>query len=107
MLDILPNTLLISNSEGLHVIPFSEIIRLQGRSNYTEIICQDRIIVFSRTLKSILDEIDSDFFVRVHKAHVINLRFIRLKTKNEMKMSNGDTVPLSRKSYAFSNMKVA
>jgi len=86
---------------GNRWIEIKNIIRCEAESNYTKIIVRNDTTIYtlSKTLKHIEHEvINSDQFFRVHQSHLVNLSQIKdMKVQNmEIKMVNGDTVPLSR-----------
>ena len=88
-------------SEGMEFLSTDQIIRCQSESNYTHIILRDsgRLLV-SRTLSIVEEMIDSKSFLRVHKSHLINLKYIRRFVRNDggyIVMDDGSQVPVSRR----------
>lgn len=85
---------------GHEEISVFDIIRCQAESNYTEIYTKNnQTFILSKTLKYVEEELlSSDYFVRVHNSHLINLNFVdksRLTASN-VTLTNGDKVPVSR-----------
>jgi two-component system, LytTR family, response regulator len=79
----------------------ARIIRCQGESNYTHIWFEDgKHLLVARTLAE-FEELLSDFgFIRVHKTHLVNSRFIkafRSNGNNILILKNGEEIPVSRR----------
>ncbi len=70
--------LAIATTEGMHYFPTNEIIRLEADGNYTRIfLINKKMIIASKTLKE-FDEILSDYdFIRVHRTHLVNKKFVK------------------------------
>jgi two-component system LytT family response regulator len=91
--------LAISTSEGVFFYLPSEIIRCEGESNYTRFIFKEgKPLMVSHTLKD-YDSILSDYgFVRVHKSHLVNMKFVSgIDRDGFLRLQNGDEVPVSRR----------
>lgn len=81
------------------------IIRCQGESNYTTIYFTNRKpLLVAKTLIE-FEELLFDYqFIRVHKAHLVNLQHVKSFTKNDggiLYLSNGDSVAISRRRKEF------
>lgn len=91
--------LAISTSEGVFFYLPSEIIRCEGESNYTRFFLESgKSLMVSHTLKD-YESILCDYgFVRVHKSHLVNLKYVtRVDRDGFVWMSNGQSVPVSRR----------
>ena len=77
-----------------------DIVRCQAESNYTKIHTKDnKAFVLSKTLKYVEEELlSSDYFVRIHNSHLINLNFIDKSsmTSTTIKLLNSEKIPVSR-----------
>lgn len=86
-------------------IPVNLIIRLEGFGNYTWIYSQDHArFLVSKTLKRMAAELPG--FVRVHKSHVVNWKYIKnpsighANTKTwTLQLVSGEMLPWSRSRY--------
>ena len=93
---------LISNSEGMHIIQYAELICCEAKSNYTCIYLQDaKKIMVSKTLKDIEMILENQFnFIRIHQSFLINISKIEkiIKAENHISvlMTNGMKLPISR-----------
>ena len=62
---------------GINFLDVNEIISLQADSNYTIIHKRDmQKAVVTKTLKDFEDILDENCFVRIHKSHIVNLKYI-------------------------------
>jgi two-component system, LytTR family, response regulator len=64
-------------SNSFVTIPVDKIIRLEGDCNYTVVHTQNKKYVSSRTLKHFQGILDESYFVRVHKSHIVNIRYVK------------------------------
>jgi len=79
----------------------NEIVSLQADSNYTIIHKQDmQKIVVTKTLKDFEDILDENQFVRIHKSHIVNLKYITEYSTADggiVKMNDGNVWSISRR----------
>ncbi len=91
--------LAISTSEGVFFYLPSEIIRCEGESNYTKFFLEGgKSLLVSHTLKD-YESILSDYgFVRVHKSHLVNMKYVTKADRDGfLWLSNDQSVPVSRR----------
>lgn len=97
--------LAVPTRDGLEILRYEEIVRLEGSDSYTTLFLADgRRFVSSRTIKVYEDNLPSSQFCRVHKAHLINIRQLRTYSRSEghiAVMRNGDQIPISRRKLAL------
>ncbi|MCX6286636.1 MAG: LytTR family DNA-binding domain-containing protein [Bacteroidetes bacterium] len=93
--------LVIPASHGFNVIVIDEVIRLEADGCYTTIVIKGgKNTVVSRTLKDFEDTLPKDRFFRIHKSHLINLKYIKDYSNlsgNLVTMTDGSSVELSRR----------
>lgn len=81
-------------------IATSDIMHLEGHSNYTLFyFANGKTLLVSRTMKEYIDNLD-EHFVRIHKKFVINLRYlIQFDLKEEMcvLLKDGKRITISRR----------
>jgi len=93
---------IVPTRDGFAILKNTEIVRLEADENYTTIFCTNgKKYVSSRNIKSFEEKLDSKMFMRVHKSHIVNIGF-HLKEFNRTEgnlllLSNGDSVPVSRR----------
>lgn len=91
--------LVITNMEGFKVLEIENIIRLEGDGNYTRfILAGNKRETASKSL-GVYEELLTEYgFFRAHQSTMLNLRHVRgfLKANDQIEMSDGETVKLSR-----------
>jgi len=93
--------LAISTTEGTSFYKADDIIRCEAVGNYTRFyIKEKKPLITSRTLKDYEDLLTDQKFLRVHRAHLINPRFVESYSRDhELKMIDGSTVQVSRRKW--------
>lgn len=91
--------LAISTSEGVFFYMPSEIMHCEGESNYTKFFLDSgKTLMVSHTLKDYESILGDYGFVRVHKSHLVNMKFVnRMDRDGFLWLQNGVSVPVSRR----------
>lgn len=93
--------IVLSTSEQTMVIPVDDIIRCESENYYTNFYLESgKKIVISKTLKEHEEQLSSYGFYRVHKSHLVNVKYIKSYTRTEngyLVMTDGSKVPVSRR----------
>lgn len=80
---------IVTNSDGMHAIQFSEVVCCIAHSNYTDIYLKNKQrITISKTLKEtefILSK--NPVFIRIHHSSIINVEDVAKVTKSENNLS--------------------
>ncbi len=89
----------IPTLNGNLIVEVSQIMRLEGESNYTNIYLADgQKFLISKTLSTFEEILPEDIFVRVHKSHIVNIGYIKSILKANppyILMSNSIEIPIS------------
>jgi two-component system, LytTR family, response regulator len=96
-----PKKIVLSTSEGIHVLSVDEIIRCESDDYYTKFfLTNGNVILISKTLKQ-NESMLSDFnFIRPHKSHLVNTNYIKSYLKEDggyVLMTDGCKIPVSRR----------
>ncbi len=96
-----PKKIILSTSEGIHILSVDEIIRCESDDYYTKFfLTNGNSILISKTLKQ-NEAMLSDFnFIRPHRSHLINTKYIKnfLKiNESHILMNDGSKIPVSRR----------
>lgn len=76
--------IIIHTSDSFFVVNVDDIIRCESANNYTEFILKDeKKILVSRSLKIYEAILAEQGFVRIHRSHLINLKYITRFEKKE------------------------
>jgi len=93
--------IILSTSEGMHIIKVKNIIRCQADDYYTNFYLNDgRRIMISKTLKENEELLKDHNFIRPHRSHLINMAYIKRYVKSDggyIVLSEGTKVPVSRR----------
>jgi len=93
--------LVIPATHGFDLLEFDDLIRLEADGCYTTLVLKGgKRKIVSRTLKDFEDKLPKDLFFRVHKSHLINLKYIKEYSNlsgNFITMTDGSKVELSRR----------
>jgi len=91
--------LALSTLEGVFFFHPSQIVRLEGESNYTRFYFTDqRPLVISHTLKDYEDILAEHDFIRVHKSHLVNKSFIKhFDKEGYLRLTDGSQISVSRR----------
>lgn len=93
------SVLFIKTNEGFLVHNTENITRLESDGNYTLIHIQDEEpIMTSRTLKTYLPALENKPFLRVHRSHLVNLKYIKKYVKSEasLYMQDGSKIEVAK-----------
>jgi len=70
--------LVLPASHGFNIIEIDDIIRLEADGCYTKVIVKEgKNSIISRTLKDFEDTLPKEKFYRIHKSHIISLKYIK------------------------------
>ena len=74
----------------------AEIYHLDSYGNYVKVWLGEHYHLTPRTLASFEQQLSTDEFLRIHKSHMINRRFIEFIEGNQVKMKNGHKLPIGK-----------
>lgn len=94
-------TFVIHNGKDNVIIHTEDIIQITSATPYVSIHLENKRYLHSETLKSMLEQLDDQIFIRAHKSAVVNLSKIRsfksrLNGDYDLQMTDGTLVRLSR-----------
>lgn len=95
------NEIVLPGKHGLEIIMINDIIRCEASSNYTSFILKnDKKILVAKTLKEFDELLSPHNFMRIHKSHLINMKYVKAYSKNKggvVTMSDGSEIELARR----------
>jgi len=93
--------IVLSTSEMIHVIDVDDIIRCESDNYYTYFFFVDgRKLLVSKTLKENEELLSQHNFIRPHKSHLINIKYIKSYIRHDggyILMTDGTHIPVSRR----------
>jgi len=93
------HSLAINGVHGIQFFKVSEIIRLEGERNYTQFhLTGNRNYLSSKTLKEYEEILAEKGFVRIHKSHLVNSKFVSsVDSDGKMILKDHSEVEISRR----------
>lgn len=91
--------LALSTTEGVFFFDPKEIIRLEGESNYTRFyFSSHKPMLVSKTMKEYEEILGDHDFLRVHKSHLVNKKFVKhLDKEGLLWLNDGSHIIVSRR----------
>lgn len=80
-----PGYINLKDNKTLYRIPLDEIIYIQSWGNYLKFfLINDELKVVRKTTKSLLSELPSKEFLRIHKSYIVNTKHIKSLSGNQI-----------------------
>lgn len=99
--DANPHKIVLSTFEKIHIIETDNILRCESDNYYTNFFLTDgKQILISKTLKENEAMLGEHNFIRPHKSHLVNVKYIKGFLKNDggyIEMTDGTHIPVSRR----------
>lgn len=99
--DVSKERLGLPTAVGTRYVPTSSIIRVEADGSYAKVVTEEKeTIVVCRMLKDFEQNLKKNEFLRVHRAHIVNMTHVVSFNKDEgnyLEMTNGDRIPVSRR----------
>lgn len=98
------NRIVIKDGAKIRIIPIQNISHLEADDDYVKIHTSEGNFMKKKTLQHYEDSLSSDFFVRVHRSHLLNISQLNRidpyeKNGHIALLKNGAKVPVSRSGY--------
>ena len=90
----------IPTDRGMRAITASNIVRIEASSNYSKLFFNnDKPLTVAKVLHWFEDNLEEDFFYRIHRTHIVNKQFIcNISTDNNvLTLANGEQFKISRR----------
>ena len=92
--------LMVATLGRIDIVNLAHLVRIEAQSNYSKLIFEDgRELLVAKVLKKFEEQLDNTLFIRTHKTHLVNLRFIKSYEGIENKsvvLANGENIAVSR-----------
>lgn len=100
-----PRKIVLSTAEKMHIVEIDDILRCESDDYYTRFYFTDgKTLLISKTLKENEELLGDKNFIRPHKSHLVNIKYIKGFLKNDggyIVLSDGTKVPVSRRKREF------
>lgn len=106
-----PKKLAVNTTESITLLNIDDIMRCESNRNYTFIyLSGKKKLIASKTLMEFEDVLGKYNFLRIHKSHLINIKYMDKYVKTEggyMMMLDGTKLPVSirKKEYLFRELE--
>ncbi|MES2777552.1 MAG: LytTR family DNA-binding domain-containing protein [Bacteroidota bacterium] len=96
-----PGLFLLPTSDGIEIIACESVIRIEAISNYCRLYFQDgKTLVVAKLLAHFEALLSQKGFVRTHRSHLINMRYIRkclMPNSDSMTLQNQEVILISKR----------
>jgi two-component system LytT family response regulator len=96
-----PRKIVLSTADKIHVVEVDHILRCESDNYYTKFFFTDgKTLLVSRTLKEHETLLSGHDFIRPHKSHLVNTKYIKGYLKHDggfIQMTDGSQIPVSRR----------
>ena len=96
-----PHKIVLSTSEKIHIIETDQILRCESDNYYTNFFLADgKKILVSKTLKENEELLSDHNFIRPHKSHLVNVKYIKGFLRSDggyIELTDGSKIPVSRR----------
>lgn len=86
--------IILKADKKIYAIDFSEMQYIEGQGDYIKIHLMDKMLVVHQTLKSIVESLPEEEFMRIHKSYLVNLKQIEFIEGNQVKVGEHN-IPVS------------
>lgn len=95
----LPDRLVLEQRDTVRLVELRDILYLEGARNcqMLHIAGEREPIALRRPMQELEDELTPKGFIRVHKGYLVNCEYIQLIQEGQVRLSNGEVLPLSRR----------
>lgn len=80
--------LLLRADKRVHKVNLSDILYLEATGDYIKVYFSDRCLVIHETIKSMLEKLPYEYFIRVHKSFIIPVQRILYLEGNQVKVGD-------------------
>jgi len=96
-----PRKIVLSTSDKIHVVDVDDIIRCESDNYYTKFFFKDgKTLLISKTLKEHELLLKEHNFIRPHKSHLINIKYIKSFIRADggyIMLTDSSRIPVSRR----------
>ena len=92
-------TLVVEDHDHMTYIAIDTLLYIEsiGKKQLAHIVGKPQPLELRKQMQQLEDELTPYGFLRVHKSYLVNYRFIRKISDNEVSLTNGEALPVSRR----------
>lgn len=91
---------------GEAILTTKNIKYFKGQGHFIYVVYNDESIRICGTLREYEERMKNQGFIRIHKSYLVNFKYIRYLTKNNVVLACGKELPLSRHRVDDTKMKI-
>jgi two-component system, LytTR family, response regulator len=97
-----PDRLVLKSSNQMMIAEVDKIIRLESNDCYTHFYFEDgTTFMVSKTLKEYCELLNPKQFVRIHKTHLVNIKYVKIFQNygelHQLELNDNTVLPISRR----------
>ena len=89
-------TIAIKEENRIVNLSQNQILSIEGMKDYIKIITVEREYITYHTLKSMLEKLDPELFIQVHRSYIVNRAHVRQVAQEMIGLSNNTLVPIGK-----------
>ncbi len=89
-------TIAIKHGDGIVNLNQTSILYVEGNKDYIKIITMDQEYIIYHTLKSMLEKLDENLFMQIHRSYIVNKLHISRIVKEMIILSNNTFLPIGK-----------
>lgn len=93
-----PSLILTSDGESIKLLQ-KDILYIEAFAHTVALYTMSDTYEIKKSISKMIDELDSNTFVRCHRSYIVGIRAISRIKKMDIILDNGKVVPLSRRMY--------
>lgn len=96
-----PKTLIVRERDQVMYLAIDKLqyIEGSGKTQMTHVLGKDAPMELHKSMQELEKELTLQGFLRIHKGYLLNYRFIRRIGDNEVSLTSGEMLPISRRKY--------
>lgn len=96
-----PKTLILQDRDQMTYIQMDKLqyIEGSGKIQLAHIVGKEQPTELHKSMQELEEELTPQGFLRIHKGYLLNYRFIRRIGDNEVSLTSGELLPISRRKY--------
>ena len=90
-------SILLKTADGIRLIAINDIIYYETEKRRCNVyLCDESVLNVRKTIKELTEEIDSDYFVKIHSGAVVNAKYIKSYSGYDLTLDNDTRLIVSR-----------
>lgn len=95
--EVSANSFLFITDGNSHVVRMDDIYYFEVYNHNTILHTIDESFSIRSTLKEVFSQLPQGYFGMPHQSYVVNFKYIKTATSSEIRLTNGDLIPMSRR----------